>query len=104
MHPSLRLAPARRMWFYMPLMHSEHIEDHEAYIKVVSEMQEEFREQGDKQSEDCDGDSLEFEKKHKHLIERFGRYPHRNAQLGRSMTKEEEEYLRSGGEHFRTAA
>ncbi|KAK1528727.1 uncharacterized protein CCOS01_06561 [Colletotrichum costaricense] len=104
MHPSLRLAPARRMWFYMPLMHSEHIEDHETYIKVVSEMQEEFREQGDKQSEDYIGDSLEFEKKHKHLIERFGRYPHRNAQLGRLMTKEEEEYLRSGGEHFGTAA
>ncbi|KAF4784705.1 hypothetical protein HER10_EVM0011367 [Colletotrichum scovillei] len=104
MHPSLRLAPARRMWFYMPLMHSEHVEDHETYIKVVSEMQEEFRQQGDKQSEDYIGDSLEFEKKHKHLIERFGRYPHRNAQLGRSMTKEEEEYLRSGGEHFGTAA
>ncbi|KAK1547555.1 hypothetical protein CPAR01_01522 [Colletotrichum paranaense] len=57
---------------------------HETYIKVASEI-------------------LEFEKRHKHLIERFGRYPHRNAQLGRSMTKEEEEHLRSGGEHFGTA-
>ncbi|OHE96032.1 hypothetical protein CORC01_08725 [Colletotrichum orchidophilum] len=104
MHSSLRLAPARRMWFYMPLMHSEYIEDHETYIKVVSEMQAEFRQHGDKQSEDYVGWSLDSEKKHKHLIERFGRYPYRNAQLGRTLTKEEEEYLQSGGEDFGTAA
>lgn len=43
---------------------------------------------------------LEFEKRHKVIIERFGRYPHRNEAMGREATPEEVEYLKNGGETF----
>lgn len=44
--------------------------------------------------------TLDFEKRHKVIIERFGRYPHRNQALGRVSTPEEVEYLENGGETF----
>lgn len=43
---------------------------------------------------------LDFEKRHKVIIEQFGRYPHRNQALGRVPTAEEIEYLKNGGETF----
>ena len=43
---------------------------------------------------------LEFAKKHAAVIERFGRFPHRNAVLGRASTLDEQAYLRGGGETF----
>lgn len=43
---------------------------------------------------------LDFEKRHKVIIERFGRYPHRNQALNRVPTAEEVEYLKNGGETF----
>lgn len=43
---------------------------------------------------------LHFEERHRVIVERFGRYPHRNKVLGRDSTGEEEEYLRDGGETF----
>jgi uncharacterized protein (DUF924 family) len=44
--------------------------------------------------------NLEFEMKHKAIIDRFGRYPHRNALLGRSSTPEEIEFLSQPGSSF----
>jgi uncharacterized protein (DUF924 family) len=43
---------------------------------------------------------LTFELKHKVIIDRFGRYPHRNAILGRQSTPEEEEFLTQPGSSF----
>lgn len=43
---------------------------------------------------------LDYEKRHKVIIERFGRYPHRNQAIGRESTKEEIDYLENGGETF----
>lgn len=43
---------------------------------------------------------LGFERRHRVIIERFGRYPHRNGVLGRVSTGEEVEYLAGGGETF----
>jgi len=44
--------------------------------------------------------NLDFEKKHKLIIDRFGRYPHRNAILGRSSTEEEILFLQQPDSHF----
>lgn len=44
--------------------------------------------------------NLDFEKRHKTIIDRFGRYPHRNASLGRSSTPEEIAFLRKPGSAF----
>jgi uncharacterized protein (DUF924 family) len=45
-------------------------------------------------------DALKYEHIHKDIIDRFGRYPHRNAQLGRTSTPEEVEYLTTTHESF----
>ena len=48
-----------------------------------------------------DGENtLEFERRHKTIIDRFGRYPHRNAILGRESTTEEIEFLAQPGSSF----
>jgi uncharacterized protein (DUF924 family) len=44
--------------------------------------------------------NLDYELKHKAIIERFGRYPHRNAILGRESTPEEIEFLKQSGSSF----
>jgi uncharacterized protein (DUF924 family) len=43
---------------------------------------------------------LEYARAHKNIIERFGRFPHRNRVLGRKNTVEEDEFLEKGGETF----
>lgn len=117
----LRYRLAYRMWFYLPLMHSEELKMHEKALEQyeikASELEELVDRDVDTLSEDerkyhrvLSGrrDELktflamntEFEKKHKVIIERFGRYPHRNEALGRTSTPEEVEYLQSGGETF----
>jgi uncharacterized protein (DUF924 family) len=44
--------------------------------------------------------NLKFEERHRVIIERFGRYPHRNKALGREMRSEETEFLENGGDTF----
>jgi uncharacterized protein (DUF924 family) len=44
--------------------------------------------------------NLDFELRHKKIIDRFGRYPHRNAALGRSSTAEETDFLKTPGSSF----
>jgi len=76
----------QKQFLYMPFMHSE--------SKVIHvEAMPLFESLGDKES-------LKFEKIHKDIIDRFGRYPHRNERLGRASTKEELEYLAENQEAF----
>ena len=63
----------------MPFMHSESIKIHELAVEL-------FRKNGIQSN-------LDFELKHKQIIDRFGRYPHRNNTLGRQSTPEELEFL-----------
>jgi uncharacterized protein (DUF924 family) len=44
--------------------------------------------------------NLDFELRHKAIVDRFGRYPHRNAVLGRQSTSEELEFLKQPGSSF----
>ena len=44
--------------------------------------------------------NLDFEIRHRQILERFGRYPHRNAILGRNSTEEELEFLQQAGSGF----
>lgn len=75
----LQLTPEQRTFLYMPFMHSESAVIHEEALRL-------FGLRGTK------GD-LEYEYRHKAIIDRFGRYPHRNSILGRRSTPEELEYL-----------
>ncbi len=80
------LAPEQRAFMYMPYMHSESTVIHEVAERL-------FRENTPKSNYD-------FELRHKAIIDRFGRYPHRNAVLGRQSTAEEAAFLIGPGSRF----
>lgn len=68
-------------FFYMPLMHSENIDDQNLSLTL-------FKESGL-------SDNAKFSEHHRAIVKQFGRFPHRNNILGRNSTKEEIEYLES---------
>ena len=78
-----RLPQARRKWLLMPLMHSEDLGVQEASIPLFTEH--------------TDPDTLAHAKAHRDAIARFGRFPGRNAALGRDTTAAERDYLEGGG-------
>jgi uncharacterized protein (DUF924 family) len=76
----------QRLFLYLPLMHSERVADQEQCVALFET--EELR------------DKLCHAVEHADIIRRFGRFPHRNAALGRTSTANEEAYMREGGEQF----
>ena len=80
------LTPSQKCFLYMPHMHSESPLIHEQAVKL-------FGEPGLERN-------LEFELMHKAIIESFGRYPHRNAVLGRVSTSDELTFLNTPGSSF----
>jgi len=72
------------------LMHSESLQDHENCMKLIHYAK---KEAPDDRLKQCFDDNLGYELDHKRVIERFGRYPHRNALKGRTSTPAEEEWL-----------
>jgi uncharacterized protein (DUF924 family) len=101
--PKYRHFPVYRTWFYMPLMHSEHIEDHALFHSLVTSLKEDVAKLGDEAAVKNLEQQLEFEKRHAKIIEQFGRYPYRNKVLGRETTEEEKKWLEEGGDHFGTS-
>ena len=79
----MALPQDQRIWFYMPFMHSEDIADQERCVTLLRERAPEAEE------------TLRFAEIHKDIIVRFGRFPHRNAVLGRPSSAEEKIYLSS---------
>lgn len=82
----LELPPEKRMFMYMPYMHSESKEIHEKAVVLFEAL-------------GLEG-TLKYEHIHKDIIDEFGRYPHRNKVLGRMNTPEEEKYLAENSESF----
>ena len=81
-----QLEPTERAFLLMPYMHSE-----SAIVHVDAAcLFRDWTPQG----------SYDFEQRHKAIIDRFGRYPHRNKILGRTSTPEEELFLRQPGSSF----
>jgi uncharacterized protein (DUF924 family) len=85
-----------RIFFYLPLQHAESLEVQEesvaAYKRLLGEAPAELR----GVFEEC----AVYAERHRDVIRRFGRFPHRNALLGRAATAEENAWLREGGETF----
>jgi uncharacterized protein (DUF924 family) len=69
------LAPDERKFLYMPFMHSETLDDQNRAVLLFTEL--------------GDDHQLGYAKHHRDIIERFGRFPHRNAILGRASRPEE---------------
>ena len=82
----LELETNQNAFLYLPFMHSESREAHETALGL-------FKAPGLESNYD-------FELKHKLIIDRFGRYPHRNEILGRESTQEEIEFLKQPGSSF----
>jgi uncharacterized protein (DUF924 family) len=80
------LSPIERAFLLLPYMHSEsrriHVEAEHLYREHAPQ------------------DNYQFELKHKVIVDRFGRYPHRNEILGRESTQEEIEFLKQPGSSF----
>jgi uncharacterized protein (DUF924 family) len=71
-----------RQFFYLPFMHSEQLADQDLCVELTSRIGEE---------------SARYARMHRDIIARFGRFPHRNAVLGRETTPEEQRFLDEGG-------
>jgi uncharacterized protein (DUF924 family) len=80
------LNPSQKAFLYMPFMHSESRVIHELAMKL-------FKEPGLESN-------LGFEIRHKAIIDRFGRFPHRNEILDRKSTEEELNFLKEEGSSF----
>ncbi len=79
----LKLTDQQKPFLYMPYMHSESLLIHDQAMKLFKDLP-----------------NMEFEIKHRDIIVRFGRYPHRNAILGRESTAEELAFLEQPGSSF----
>jgi uncharacterized protein (DUF924 family) len=84
------MKPVERQFIYLPLEHSESLDDQQLCLKLMHEL-----------SPFAQTDDLHvWAEKHRVIIARFGRFPHRNAALGRKSTEEEIKFLREPGSGF----
>jgi len=72
-----------RPFFYLPFMHSELLADQDRCVRLHEAL--------------GDADRLHWAKLHRDIVEKFGRFPHRNHPLGRATTPDEQEFLDGGG-------
>ncbi|MEM7771141.1 MAG: DUF924 family protein [Cyanobacteria bacterium P01_E01_bin.6] len=86
-----QLPPLQRMFLYLPLEHSENLEDQFRCVDLFQRLLNECPELTN---------SYDYAVRHKDIIERFGRFPHRNHILGRETTAEEAEFLSLPGSSF----
>ena len=90
-HALDREIPAfQRMFLYMPFMHSENREDQRRSVELFRRLAE----------EPGAPDVTSYATAHRNIVEQFGRFPHRNAILGRETTPEEAESLKTKGSSF----
>ncbi len=82
------LAPIKRRFLYLPYEHSELLSDQTEAVALFAAMK------GD------DPQGYEYARRHFDVIEKFGRFPHRNAILGRKTTPEEQAYLAENPQGF----
>jgi len=78
----LAVDPQLRRFFYLPFMHSEDVADLDRCVRL---------------SEPLGGEELRYARHHRDIVARFGRFPHRNAVLGRTSSADEERFLAEGG-------
>ena len=87
----LRLAGVQRQFVYLPFEHSETLADQAECLRLFEQLG---------RDEPALAGLLEWAQKHYDIVARFGRFPHRNAALGRNSTAEELEFLKQPGSGF----
>lgn len=87
------LAPLYRMFVFLPFEHSESLLDQERSVALFAGLRRE--------AQNAVFDAvLRYAERHRDIIERFGRFPHRNAALGRASTAQEMAFLEEPGSSF----
>jgi len=90
------LLPVQRVFLYLPLEHAEDLTCQDRSVALFTKLRIEappgFRQMADSY--------LDYAERHRTVIRRFGRYPHRNQILGRLSTPEESEWLKQPGSSF----
>ena len=85
-----QLLPVQRWFIYLPFEHSENLSHQYRAVQLFQSL-----------IDDLDSAStIDYAKRHLAVIERFGRFPHRNAILGRKNTPEETDFLKQPGSSF----
>jgi uncharacterized protein (DUF924 family) len=84
------MTPSQRMFVYLPFEHSESLEDQEIACRLSQPLA----------AFPATHDVYEYALRHREIVARFGRFPHRNAALGRASTPEEIEFLKQPGSRF----
>lgn len=82
----LRIAEPERQFYYMPLMHSENLTDQDRCVRLMATRMTEDQ-----------GSGLRHACAHRHIIRQFGRFPFRNAALGRKSTAAETAWIETEG-------
>jgi uncharacterized protein (DUF924 family) len=82
----MQLPPDQRAFIYLPFQHAEDAADQARSVELFTAL--------------GNPNNLDFAVRHKRIVDRFGRFPHRNAALGRASTQEEEAFLREPGSSF----
>lgn len=90
------LRPIERVFFYLPLEHSELLEDQERAVVLFQSL----RDAADARLQPVFDGFLDYAVRHREVIARFGRFPHRNKIVGRPSTPAEEAFLQEPGSSF----
>ncbi len=84
------LLPVQRWFIYLPFEHSENLADQERCVELFATLSD----------DPASANTIDYAIRHKAVIERFGRFPHRNKILGRETTLAEAEFLTQPGSSF----
>jgi uncharacterized protein (DUF924 family) len=84
------LLPVQRWFIYLPFEHSEDLADQDRAIALFEQLRE----------DPASASPIDYAYRHREVIRRFGRFPHRNAILGRPSTPEEQAFLQQPGSGF----
>jgi uncharacterized protein (DUF924 family) len=91
-----KLAPIERVFLYLPLEHAESLDMQDQSVSLYEQLTLEAA--ADERAL-FDG-FLDYARKHRDVVARFGRFPHRNKVLGRASTPDELEFLKQPGSRF----
>jgi uncharacterized protein (DUF924 family) len=86
----LALTPTQRVFLYLPFEHSEAMPDQDLSVSLFEGLR-------DYPEHARPGGTIDYAWRHRAVIARFGRFPHRNAALGRESTPAEQAWLAAGG-------
>jgi uncharacterized protein (DUF924 family) len=92
------LPPVMKVFACLPFEHDESLRSQQEAVKLIGGLLEDVNLQLEERS--MIESSLDYAHRHLQVIEKFGRFPHRNKILGRISTQQEIDYLNNGGENF----